>query len=302
MPAVRHLDWMCHAPALISSEARFEPAHYLPDDLATALTEWDRAPEQGPPILTETPSRRLGQYFERLYACMLEDLMGWQILLKNQPIRDRGLTLGELDFIVRNPRDQTVEHHEIAVKFYLGDNRTNPGSALWYGPNSKDRLDLKSARLLTHQSRLAEKPETRAILDSMGIPLPDRARIFMPGYLFYPAGQTLLPPADVPANHLHGEWLYLNEVEAFSDPGLRPEAAAERWVPLVKPHWLGPWSQTTEPYTRHALEALATVRTAGTPRLFALLRWCQQRHVWMESSRIFVVPDSWPEHRNGPGR
>jgi|AntRauTorcE11897_2_1112592.scaffolds.fasta_scaffold02511_3 hypothetical protein len=285
---------MCRVPQLISSPKGFVPEKHLPDDTEERLKAWDNNPGLGPAVLTETPSRRLGHYFERLYECLLENLLGWEVLLKNQPIRSNGITLGELDFIVRNPFDQVVEHHEIAVKFYLGYPGAGPVTPLWYGPNSSDRLDLKSKRLLTHQSRMTDKPETRALLHSLDIPAPARARIFMPGYLFYPAGQPMPLPEDVPTDHLRGEWLYADDVDAFRDASTRPEAALESWVPLRKPHWLGPWCQDNKPESRETEETLAMVRTAETPRLFAVLKQSLEDNLWRESSRLFVVPGHWP--------
>jgi uncharacterized protein len=286
-PAVRHLAWMSRAPQLIDPAQRFEPSIYLPDNLCERLQTWDQAPEAGPKVLTEEPPRRLGHYFERLYECLLEDLLGWEVLLKNQPIRNNGITLGELDFIVRNPVDQAIEHHEIAVKFYLGYRGDHPATPLWYGPNAKDRLDLKSRRLIDHQSRLAQKPETRALLESLEIAPPKRARIFMPGYLFHPAGDPIPPPVD----HLRGEWLYIGELDASDNNGT---ARSQNWVPLVKPHWLGPWSQQQRPDRQQTTDALETVRSAGVPRLFAALQQAPDDGQWRETSRVFVVPENWP--------
>lgn len=297
VPAVRHLAWMCRAPQLVGSPVAFDLSEHLPENLEETLSAWDAAPEAGPLPLTETPPRRLGHYFENLYACLLRDLLGWEILLRNQPIRSNGITLGELDFIVRNPVNQAIEHHEIAVKFYLGQPGNNQAGPLWYGPNASDRLDLKSDRLVSHQSRLTERPETRDLLRSLNIPTPARARIFMPGYLFYPASQRIPSPIDVPPNHLRGEWLYIDDLDRMNQSGTLTEALSGRWVPLVKPHWLGPWRQEDLPGKHAAEEALEMVRSTGTPRLFAVLRQAGQQELWRESTRVFVVPGSWPDPR-----
>ena len=95
-PAVRHLAWLCGAPQLITSAVEFDPGNYLPADVSDRLAAWDRRPDSGPDVLTAPPARRLGHYFERLYETMLRDLLGWEILLKNQPVRRNGITLGEL--------------------------------------------------------------------------------------------------------------------------------------------------------------------------------------------------------------
>ena len=293
VPAVRHLAWMCHAPQLITSPIGFSPGQHVTAETTERLTAWDKNPENGPDLLTEAPPRRLGQYFERLYQCLLEDLLGWEVLLKNQPIRNNGLTLGELDFIVRNPLDQTIEHHEIAVKFYLGYLEPDQPSPLWYGPNASDRLDIKTERLLSHQCRLAEFKETRARLSELGIPVPDQARAFMPGYLFYPSSSEMQPPERVPESHLRGEWMYIDQL---SDRQLGQCAGSDEtaWVPLRKPHWLGPWIQKQRPDQQDTEQALSAVRATSTPRLFAVMKQTPDQQKWQEITRIFVVPHNWP--------
>ena len=216
----------------------FAPETYLPDDAEERLKVWDSAPELGPEVLTEPPARRLGHYFERLYECLMQDLLGWEVMLKNQPVRSNGITLGELDFLVRNPADNVVEHHEVAVKFYLGHQNDCQARPLWYGPNTRDRLDLKTQRLTDHQSQLTARPETRNLLASLDIQTPVRPRIFMPGYLFYPLDMPLSPPECIPVGHLRGDWLYISDLDEMNATGNVTAADGKRWIPLAKPHWL----------------------------------------------------------------
>jgi len=290
-PAVRHLAWLCGAPQLITSAVEFDPGNYLPAGVSDRLVAWDRRPDSGPDVLTEPPARRLGHYFERLYETMLRDLLGWEILLKNQPVRRNGITLGELDFIVHNLADDTVEHHEIAVKFYLGFADGGTGESRWYGPNARDRLDLKSQRLIHHQSQLTMKSETRHLLESFGITDAIRPRTFMPGYLFYPHDNPMSAPPGPARGHLQGHWIYADEL-ACGDS--RDSLNTDFWIPLNKPHWLGPWQQTVRPSATERDEALDMVRSRGIPRLFAELELSPERGTWHEARRVFVVPRSWP--------
>lgn len=283
VPAVRHLAWMCGAPQLIVDPSSFDIAGQLPPDTPTILRHWDRKPEDGPALLKEVPHPRLGLYFENLYACLLEDLMGWDILARNLQIKGLERTLGELDFVVRNPHTGTTEHHEIAVKFYLG--YPSPKRPLWYGPNARDRLDLKTRRLREHQGRMTHRPETAAALRTLGIKQQPVSRLYMPGYLFYPQGLDMTAPEQAPAHHLRGTWLYWAEAKNRN---------TEHWVPLHKPHWLGPWVQTEAPDPRTIQDSLDTVDSTGTPRLFARLTFDPAKGFWVEAERTFVVPEHWP--------
>lgn len=283
-PAIRHLAWLCQAPQLIHSPITFEPTQYLPSNYPRILSAWDQNTAAAPPQLHEPPQRRLGFYFERLYQILLEDLLGWPILLKNQQIQSSGRTIGELDFVVHNQADDRIEHHEIAIKFYLGVPEPT-GSALWYGPNARDRLDIKTSRLLEQQSRRTQHPETIALLAESQVTGPLTPRIFMPGYLFYPTEQHPIAPDYVPTGHLRGRWMYTHNARSGD---------ISHWVVLNKPHWIGNWFQREKPNTEHVLEALERVESKATPQLFAMMQEdCETGH-WLEADRVFVVPKSWP--------
>lgn len=290
VPAVRHMAWMCQAPQLLESALCFNPREFLPHDALSTLQRWDADPNSGPAVLTEAPNPRLGIYFESLYECLLRDLLGWEILARNLQIQSDGITLGELDFVLRNPRTDACEHHEVAVKFYLGYNNRDvnnrdAGVTLWHGPNAVDRLDLKTRNLLEHQSQRTRLVETADALANLGITGPLTKRIFMPGYLFYPREPLLSAPEHVPVDHLRGAWLTLDDARKMN---------TVHWVPLRKPHWLGPWQQTDSPDQQSALASLQEIQDSGTPRLFANVEYDPTSSLWIETDRFFVVPGHWP--------
>jgi hypothetical protein len=282
-PAVRHLAWLCTAGQLLHAPASFHPALWLPGDYLAQLQHWDSHPSDMPARLAEPAERRLGHYFERLYEVLLVELLGWELLLKNQQIKAGNRTIGELDFLVRNRQTNSVEHHEIAIKYYLGVDEGNSGTR-WYGPNARDRLDLKVSRILSHQSVMAQRQEAQELLAERGISEPVTPRVFMPGYLFYP-GDGLELPDYVPAGHAQGRWCYARELENSDLRG---------WLPLKKPHWIGPWIQGEQPDIRAARQALDFVQAKYVPVLFARVEWQPGLSSWVERERWFVVPENWP--------
>ncbi|QIB64288.1 DUF1853 family protein [Kineobactrum salinum] len=281
---LRHLHWLCSAPSLVENAAVFTVGKWLPVDFEQNLQAVSGNARLAA-SLSEAAGKKLGHYFEQLYACLLTELLGWQILARNLPVRDGGRTLGELDFLVRNPATGEAEHHEVAVKFYLGCRPAGEGEVRWYGPGSRDRLDLKSHRLLEHQARLAVLPETQALLDALGLPHPVRSRVLMPGYLFYPHDDSLPAPVGVPADHQRGTWLRATAVE---------DSQLEFAVVLHKPDWLGPWSQSPSPDSRQAIAAAGQIAGGASPRLFARLLQDPATGLWREQERFFLVPDAWP--------
>ncbi len=283
-PAIRHLAWMLTAPQLLRTPWRFDPGSELSVDIITTLDDWDCHPAQRPEAFSRPMPRRLGIYFETLYEILMRDLLGWELIARNLPVRNSERTLGELDFLLRNPHSQRVEHHEIAVKFYLG-HLDNPGQTRWYGPNSRDRLDIKTRRLLDHQSRLTDLPETRAELSRLGINQAITPAVYMPGYLFHPATPGAEPSGYVAEDHLRGRWLFAQQAQ---------QAVSDNWVLLEKPHWLGPWAQPHPPDPQAAQSALAAVVARRSPRLFAIMGRDPDGQSWIERDRVFVVPAGWP--------
>jgi len=315
-PALRHLAWLCTAPPLWQFPDAFVPADWLPPDWYARLQHWDAAPQEAPAFVHALPNPRLGLYFETLYDALLTHLLGWQVLARNLPIRAGGLTLGELDFVVRNPHTGQVEHHEIAVKFYLGYQAQLQAPAQWLGPNPADSLEGKAHRMQDEQRRRSQLPEAQVALVGAGLvgaglpanlfrlqasshmpsdrlqasshtnTLPLPTRLFMPGYLFHPHdGSTIALPPLVPATHARGTWRRLDDALQADKTG---------WVSLVKPHWLGPWQQTHTPKEAPVHEALQEIALSATPRLFARVDWDAGEELWRETARFFVVPAAWP--------
>lgn len=277
--SLRHLLWLSQTPSLIRHQRVFDlmaalPADY-PDRISrlAACQDWLSA-------LESASQRRLGLYVEELYACLMTEVLGWELLGRNLQIMDGGRTLGELDFLLRNPLSGEVEHHELAVKFYLGTDMEGP---CWRGPNSRDRLDLKLARLLEHQVKMAQHHATHAMLAERRLPRPAQSRFLLPGYLFYPEGVPMLPPPDAADNHLHGNWMRASQLDA---------ALLQTCVVLQKPDWLGAWRQDCEPNGTAAIEQAGRIADGAGPTLFAQLEW--QEDEWVERRRFFLVPDHWP--------
>lgn len=286
---VRHLAWMCEAAQLLKCPLTFAIGEHATTSTWEKLQRWDKRPDTGPAVLSASPPRRLGSYFEALYECMLKDLLGWQVLGRNVVVSSQARTLGELDFIVRNTSTNEVEHHEIAIKFYLGFRQAEDGVTSWYGPNARDRLDLKTARLTQHQSRLAQLPEAGLRLQELGVSVLPKPRIFMPGYLFYPVNESLAPPQSVERGHARGKWRYIDDLAGVD---------TSCWVPLYKPHWLGPWQQNEPPNASQFEHALERIAKNGGPGLFAVLAKDAGDGLWRERDRVFVVSRQWPLHDN----
>lgn len=284
-PAVRHLAWLCQAAPLITANSIFDLRNALPFDYQAQLLALDRNPEPLLARLADDNNQRLGRYFENLYHFLLSDVLNWTVLLRNVPVRsEHGQTLGELDFVVRNPATGGLQHHEVAVKFYLAFDTGY--TTQWYGPNARDRLDLKTHRMLFHQSRMTDRPETRRVLADHQLDGPIEPAIVMPGYLFRPESRQNPPMPDwVNPEHQQGQWI--RHAEAL-------ERNIDDWVPLYKPDWLGPYQARDRPDRAATREALAEAVARGWPRLFAEMKARADDTGFEEHRRWFVMPETWP--------
>ncbi|WP_062058810.1 DUF1853 family protein [Aquimarina longa] len=111
----------------------------------------------------EVLGKRIEHFFEH---CILNSHR-YSIISKNiQVFRDK-ITIGELDFILQDQLHNKIIHLELVYKFYVYDPQINIEMERWIGPNRKDTLLKKVAKLKTKQLPLLYKSETSHILESL---------------------------------------------------------------------------------------------------------------------------------------
>lgn len=293
-PAVRDLAWALLSPPLLEQNA-WPQRHPLkasdwsrhPARLADWLLSLDADSQALQHWLSQSPVRRLGLYYERLWQFALHAAPGIEVLAANLPIRQQGHTLGELDMLLRD--EEGVHHLELAIKLYLGQQQGS-GSDLadWLGPGSHDRLDLKLAHLGQHQLPLSARTEAQLRLAELAIPAP-QAALWLGGYLFYPWQQPYAAPLTGNPEHLRGRWLHRADWARFSAQN------NGHWQPLARHAWLAParieegqlWSREQFSQWLAALPGEANAQL-----LVRLIEGPQQS--WQEAERVFLVNDHWP--------
>ena len=290
---VRDLLWSLCSPSLIAKT--LESGKWLGDDwfnelileLLEPLAALDADPSALLTELEEGRDRRLGHTFETLIAHAFRISQRYQLLEKNILIKDGSRTLGELDILVRDIRDNKTIHLEVAVKFYLAID-TGKGTYEWLGPNPVDRLPIKK-RGMEQQLERSLSPEAGRWLQERGIVIDER-HATMKGRLFYPLDSspetgTLWINPNLPRN-------WWSDHEGFQQYRLAKDLV---WVTLDKSDWLSPLTphDATRPFVfpDPAVKPHSTnIAEHGTshPVCIAGLR------NGYEIERGFIVPQHWP--------
>lgn len=291
-PLVRDLAWLITSPPLMAPGT---PGLPLPSDeqrersIADAhpwLMDIDRQPEELEQWLDRHRSPRLGHHAEALMEYWLRRAPGVRFIGARIAVADGTRTLGDLDLLFDDERRHRRVHWEMAVKFYL-QSTASPDWNVWIGPDPRDCLAQKLARVIDHQLPLGRHP-----LATHGASAPVVSEAFLKGWLFYPPGRSgPLPTGSEPA-HGRGWWL------RHGDGDIPVAARASRFLLLPRLSWMPPARQArggTPPLAigelRQRLDA--HFRHAHQAQLIAEVQ-PDRDGWWAEVARGFVVSSSWP--------
>ena len=244
--SVRDLAWAISSPPLISSLSSSciwpESNWYLKifEETLSWLYSVDSDSSELEELLVNQKDRRLGKYFETLWFYWLSHNPRYEVIENNLQIIIDGETLGEIDFIIFDKTTKQMVHWELAVKFYLGVGDTREMSN-WYGPNLRDRLDIKVQHLLHRQSQISQNQRVMQWLKQQGINI-DQCVVILKGRLYYPWSSAVAWDQDGPligarsppqcaSDHLFSWWLKPSQFDQEFDD-------KQRFLPLINKGWL----------------------------------------------------------------
>lgn len=303
---VRDMEWVLSSPPLLNppAENRSPIKWWSPRDCEHAhrvsllwLDQLDNDPSALINFLAQTNDHRLGHYFEQLltYWLLWPDNPLYQLITHHLPIRESGRTLGELDFLVKDKQTQSIQHWEVAVKFYLGL-KTPTQQVRWYGTNQQDRLDKKVARLTRHQLCQGQHPDVLRTLQKLGYDAsPPQAVCMLKGRLFYPKNVNIAEWAPPYASSLVSDDWWLSEDAFLTHYANSPL----KWICLTKAQWLAPLDEH-DCRSLHS-EILSTAaliqqwKEQQVPRAIAVVGVAsteKSAHL-AEVTRGFIVPAQW---------
>lgn len=208
-PIVRHLAFCIASPNILadipddlSLKNHFElhpdpvwQTHY--QNYESRLKQLDQQPQPLIDFLAQLKSTRLGLRFENLLWFWLldDDYHPYQLLGHSIQKIAGAVTLGELDFVLLNQETQQVEHWEVALKYYLGEEKL--ALAQWFGLNRQDTLQRKLKHFTERQFQFTEANNHRI----------QRKFAVMKGQLYLPTQQDKSSlPSWINTSRRLGQW------------------------------------------------------------------------------------------------
>ena len=266
------LECLCSSPLLVDhlpEAVCFDRGKFIQGGKVSASTDLDNLPELN-------FSQKLGHLYEDALGYLLKQSPELELLGQSiQVFDDNKITLGELDYILKDLTNDQFLHLELAVKFYLIN--YNGNEPTYPGPDPRDNWLNKLARMRDHQLQLANsKYGRRHLLENYGIEKIVTQHLVC-GKLFdhYKADQKPNPPS-MRADCQRGVWKYLHEWKDDSD------ASKVKVIPKC----LWPVSSI-----ENVLEKLDVLSREGF--IVEVKQRCTM--IWDEEIQAtqFIAPDTW---------
>jgi len=155
---------------------------------------------------------RLGNRLEHFFSFIIQESKDFEMLAQNIQIIENKVTLGELDFIIKNLKNNEIYHIELGGKLYLYDPNLEGELARWVDPNYTDSLLKKLDKLQTFQFPLLHHSFTQKTLTLLKIdPSQITQKICLKVRLFLPFSLKGTIPLYVEVQNIKGYYLKIFE-------------------------------------------------------------------------------------------
>jgi len=102
---------------------------------------------------------RLGHQMEYVFKQLVAYSEIYEVVLHNLPIRQDKITLGEIDFILRDKTNDQLIHVELTYKFYIINPEISKPIQQLVGPNRRDMFVAKVEKIKNNQFPLLHSKE-----------------------------------------------------------------------------------------------------------------------------------------------
>lgn len=154
----------------------------------------------------------LGKRMESFLELQLKHTEEYKLLNANIQIHREKITLGELDFLIKDLLQDQVIHLEMVYKFYVYDPALEGELEGWIGPNRKDTFLQKAEKIKSRQFPLLYEPETCKFLHDRGLnPTSIVQKVCFKANLFVPLKHLNKKFEIINKECITGYWLHLEE-------------------------------------------------------------------------------------------
>lgn len=163
---------------------------------------------------------RLGHRVEHVFAQLINHSDQYDLIAHNLQVQKEKITLGELDFILRERSTHKLFHVELSYKFYILDPSLEMPIQRAMGPNRKDQFFAKMTKTKEKQLPIIYTEEGRQALALYNIEAEDlNQQICFLGQLFVPFKDTEMSFAPFPQDCVVGYWLDFKEFSILHSEG-----------------------------------------------------------------------------------
>lgn len=110
----------------------------------------------------------LGKRAEAFFSAMVLNSRAYYLKASQIQLINKGITEGEMDFLVEHLASKKLIHVELAYKFYLLDMKILNPMGKWVGPNRRDSLERKWIKLKDVQFPKLHSPTAIDFLRKLG--------------------------------------------------------------------------------------------------------------------------------------
>ena len=281
---INDLKWVIDSPGLLIEPPPQINWKLLKPDYFENCKDWLTHLEQNPKDLKSffnvDHQFILGKYFEMLVQFIFKSFDGFSLITSGLQVIKNGRTIGEIDFVFKNLKDNITTHLEVAVKYYMGY-KSSAKHTMWIGPNGLDNLDAKIHKFTT---QLSMAGFTEELIDLN--PASFERKVMLKGYFFKHINSDLMPHFYNP-EALTGQWLYISELDKIF-------LSNKKYTIVPKRLWLGFYfDENLEIFDNNAVDEIvhAEIQRVGKGILLAELNEGENQI----KTKYMVVPDRWPK-------
>ena len=184
---------------------------------------------------------RLGHQMEFVFRQCILQTTQYELLVYNAPIRTKGKTLGEVDFILRDRLENRYFHVELTYKFYIINPEISEPIHRLMGPNKRDMFFTKLDKIREEQLQLLNTKQGEALLKAHELNKVEvLPRVCFKAQLFIPYGMENVHIRPLNKSCVEGFWIRFNSFKSQEfNTGLYYIPFKHEWV--VKPNNKANW-------------------------------------------------------------